>query len=68
MFWGCFSWDRKGPCHIWTAETAAERKQADEELADLNETFREELQMSWEISTGVRRLNLRQRPPGRKPQ
>jgi transposase len=22
MFWGCFSYDKKGPCHIWKSETA----------------------------------------------
>src|SRR5215471_5128591 len=26
MFWGCFSYDKKGPCHIWKKETAAEKK------------------------------------------
>ena len=29
MFWGCYSYDRKGPCHIWTPETAQEKKLAD---------------------------------------
>ena len=28
MFWGCFSYDKKGPCHIWQPETAVERKKA----------------------------------------
>jgi transposase len=22
MFWGCFSYDKKGPCHIWSPETS----------------------------------------------
>ena len=26
MFWGCFSYDYKGPCHVWTKETATEKK------------------------------------------
>ena len=67
MFWGCFSWDKKGPCHIWTTETAAERKESEKELAILNETFEEALKTEWELSTGVRRMNLRRRPPGPKP-
>jgi hypothetical protein len=28
MFWGCFSYNKKGPCHIWQEETAAEKKAA----------------------------------------
>jgi hypothetical protein len=23
MFWGCFLYDRKGPCYCWAPETAA---------------------------------------------
>ena len=30
MFWGCFSYDKKGPCHIWEEETAKEKKEAKE--------------------------------------
>ncbi|KAH9205215.1 hypothetical protein DL95DRAFT_233002, partial [Leptodontidium sp. 2 PMI_412] len=26
MFWGAFSYDKKGPCHIWKSETAAEAR------------------------------------------
>lgn len=26
MFWECFSWDYKGPCHCWKKETAKEKK------------------------------------------
>jgi len=29
MFWGCFSFDKKGPCYIWEDETLKERKEAD---------------------------------------
>ncbi len=36
MFWGCFCWDKKGSCHIWTKETSTERKEADKELEQLN--------------------------------
>jgi len=28
MFWGCFSYNRKGPCHCWAPETKAEKEQA----------------------------------------
>lgn len=26
MFWGCFSYDYKGPCHYWKSEIAKEKK------------------------------------------
>lgn len=52
MFWGCLSWDKKGPCHIWTTETAQERKQADKEFAELNNALHERLKMEWELQTG----------------
>jgi len=68
MFWGCFSWDKKGPCHIWTKETSQEKKQAQKELNDLNETLKDQLQAEWELSTGMRRLDLRRRKSGPKPQ
>ena len=67
MFWGCFSWDKKGPCHIWTTETAHERKEADKELIQLNEALEPALKAEWEISTAMRRMDLRRRPPSTKP-
>ena len=33
---GLFSYDKKGPYHIWQPETAAERKKADQVLVKLN--------------------------------
>lgn len=41
MFGGCFSYDRKGPCHIWKTQTVAQRKKDDLELAQLNEQLEE---------------------------
>jgi Transposase len=67
IFWGCFSWDKKGPCHIWTKKTAYERKEADKELIQLNEALESALKTEWEISTAMRRMDLRRRPPGKKP-
>ena len=68
MFWGCFSYDRKGPCHIWKTQTVAQRKKDNLELARLNEQLEEAAKAEWEISTGVRRINLRRNPGGKKPQ
>jgi len=32
MFWGYFSWRRKGPCYIWKVKIKKERKTAKEEI------------------------------------
>lgn len=68
MFWGCFTWDKKGPCHIWTKESAQERAAADEELEKLNKELEPQLRAEWEITTAMKRVNLRRRPGGRKPE
>jgi hypothetical protein len=36
MFWDCFSYDKKGPCHIWRPETAQEKKQAEKVIEKVN--------------------------------
>lgn len=36
MFWGCFTYDKKGQYHIWKTETAAEKLEAQEELGQLH--------------------------------
>ena len=68
MFWGCFSYDKKGPCHIWKAETAAQKKAAQKELDKINNEKEAEHKAEWEITTGMRRHNLRRIPGGKKPQ
>lgn len=37
MFWGSFSYDKKGPCHCWAPETAQERRIATQEVEALNQ-------------------------------
>jgi hypothetical protein len=68
MFWGCFSWDSKGPYHIWRTQSVAERKKDDLELAELNEKLKATARAEWELSSGLRRINLRRNPGGKKPQ
>lgn len=68
MFWGCFSYDQKGPCHCWTPETAAEKRTAEEEIAKMNEALEPEARHQWELATAIDRLNLSRSQPGRKPQ
>lgn len=36
MFWGCFTYDVTGPCHIWKPETIPEKKAATVYLDALN--------------------------------
>ena len=67
MFWGCFTYDKKGPCHIWQPETAQEKKQAEKDLEEWNALLEPKLREEWELEIGISRLALRNRP-GRKPQ
>lgn len=39
MFWGCFSYDQKGPCYIWKSETVAEKKECVEHLTKINKPW-----------------------------
>ena len=67
MFWGCFSYDRKGPCHIWKAETAKQKQEATRQIAILNAQIEPAARASWELETGMERLQLRGNRIGRKP-
>ena len=66
MFWGYFSYDKKGPCYIWKPETKKEREIAKKELADINAELEPILKEEWELLTLFRRMGLRNKP-GRKP-
>ena len=66
MFWGCFSYDKKGPCHIWQPETATERKKAQAVINKLNKELKPRMREEWELNTGIRRMGLRNLP-GPKP-
>jgi hypothetical protein len=66
MFWGSFSYDRKGPFHCWLPETAAEKKQAEKEIEELNTAIEPQLQEEWELHTQMDRLGI-QGKRGRKP-
>ena len=66
MFWGCFSYDKKGLYYIWKAETAKEKEECAETLRKANEALEPEAKKAWELETGIRRLGLRNLP-GKKP-
>ena len=67
MFWGSFSYDKKGPFHIWKTETKKEKEAATKELNALNAAAEPEAKAAWELVTAMRRLNLRGGTRGRKP-
>jgi hypothetical protein len=54
MFWACFSYDQKGPCHVWRAETPSERRQAEAELEALNAQNEPLIRAKWEADEAVR--------------
>jgi hypothetical protein len=67
MFWGCFTWDSKGPCHIYKEETAAEKKAALKAIEELNTKLEPILKEQWELNTMMARVGLRNKR-GTKPQ
>lgn len=62
MFWGSFSYDHKGPCHVWRVETPAEKRAATECIVQLNKEMEQIRKEEWELRTSLRRLALRTKP------
>jgi hypothetical protein len=59
IFWSCFTYDKKGPYHIWKKEMTQEKKQAQKELDRINAELEPQLKSIWELQTGMRWLQLR---------
>lgn len=36
MFWGCFTYDKKGPCHVYKPEIRVEKQMAAQKISELN--------------------------------
>jgi hypothetical protein len=66
MVWGYFTYDKKGPIHIWKPDTAQQKRKADTEIEALNQQLEPICKEAWEINTKKERLQLRVKP-GRKP-
>lgn len=66
IFWGCFLYDKKGPCYVWKKELAAEKRECEADLAKINVALEPEAKMQWELETGIRRMGLRN-PGGLRP-
>ena len=47
MWWSCFTYDNKGPYHIWKPETAAQKKKAQEVIDALNEELEPAAKAEW---------------------
>ncbi|EQB44548.1 hypothetical protein CGLO_16699 [Colletotrichum gloeosporioides Cg-14] len=62
MFWGCFSYELRGPCHCWMLELAKDLKLATEEVAALNAELEPIKRAEWEFITPFTRLGLRNKP------
>jgi hypothetical protein len=58
MVWACFSYEKKGPIHIWEPETAQQKKQAEIEIKALNQALEPIYRAEWEMNTTMNRLHL----------
>jgi hypothetical protein len=67
MWWSSFTYDKKGPFHIWEDETKEEKKACEKDLAKRNAARYENDKAMWEIENGIRRLQATSTMPGRKP-
>ncbi|KJZ76058.1 hypothetical protein HIM_04514 [Hirsutella minnesotensis 3608] len=68
MFWACFAYDHKGPSYVWGEETASQTKAYAAEVLKWNKENEARLKQEWEITNDMRRINLRRKPPGKKPE
>jgi transposase len=71
MFWGCFSYDYKGPCFVWPdKESAKEKAEAIKQLEQLNKNREEACREEWQLSNNLRRVNLSRpgKTPGKPPE
>ncbi|KAJ5982255.1 hypothetical protein N7451_012355, partial [Penicillium sp. IBT 35674x] len=52
MFLGSSSYDKKGPYHCWLPETAADKRDSEKVIEELNAEIELEAQRLWELETG----------------
>ena len=65
MFWGCYSYDKKGFFHIWKPETQKKKEQSVKKLDRLNQLLEADARETWELETTMINMRLRNRR-GRK--
>lgn len=67
MFQGCFTYNKKGLCYYYILETKQEKRDAEIEIAIINEELELILREEWELVNGMQRMSLRNLPSA-KPQ
>jgi hypothetical protein len=65
MFWGCFSYNKKGPCYIWEDKTPKEKKESEVWLEQQNKILEPICKAEWEIQTAIRRVRISRNMPGK---
>ena len=66
MWWSCFSYDKKGPFHIWEEETLAERKACEADLKARNATRHNKDKEEWEMAQLIHRLHATRAQSGQR--
>jgi hypothetical protein len=67
MFWRCFSYNKRGPCHIWEDETKAKKAEADQWLEEQNKALEPICKAECELETAMRRVRITSKMPGKPP-
>jgi hypothetical protein len=68
MFWGCFSFDFKGPCYVYLKETAAQTKHYQQIIDDHNALQLPMIRAQWRAKEALKALKwlaLGRKPPGK---
>lgn len=61
MFWGCFTYDFKGPCHIYPTPKAEETRKSQELLAKWNQAIEPEMRAKWQAEVDAKQALARRR-------
>jgi len=48
MFWGCFTYDKKGPCHVWKKQSAADKQAMNDDLDARNKRIEVANRRKWQ--------------------
>ncbi|VTT77872.1 unnamed protein product, partial [Fusarium fujikuroi] len=59
IFWGCFSYNKKGPYYYWVLETKKEKADSILILEELNCELEPKKKEEWELLTAMRKVGLR---------
>ena len=68
MWWSYFSYDKKGPFHIWEEETPAEKKACQRDLKARNAARHDKDKEEWEMAQLIHRLHATRAQSGTRAQ